>query len=108
METSEELEYIRILRTEYDRRKSSNALYSLRAFALQLGVDSSQFAKIMSEKILPTLETASKICTSLKLTEQDSKKFMQSLAEEKSCQELYKINPGFTDCERSCEEQSSV
>lgn len=98
MEQTEDLFYLQILKTEYNRRKETNAMYSVRAFSLNLDVDASNLSKILNDKLLPTFETADKICRNLKLDSENAKEFMNSIAEEKACVELYKLNPNYTDC----------
>ncbi len=99
MSESEELYYLEFLKKEFNRRKDGNSLYSLRAFALNLDIDSSLLSKIMNEKLLPTLDTADKICKSLKLDHKQAKLFMTSIADEKACIELHRLNPDYTDCD---------
>ncbi len=94
-----DLLYLNILSNEYQRRKALNPLYSLRAFALNLDLDPSLLSRILTEKELPSLETAQKICQKLKLNQLMAKHFVLSVSAEKSCQELYHINPLYTDCE---------
>lgn len=93
-----DLYYIQVLKSEFESRKLKNGSYSLRAFAKNLSIDPSLFSKIFNEKQLPTLETANTICTKLNLKASIAKRFMESIAEEKACVELYKINPNYTDC----------
>lgn len=73
-------------------------MYSVRAFALNLDVDASNLSKILNDKMLPTFETADRICRSLKLDLETAQEFMQSIAEERACVELHKLNPDYTDC----------
>ncbi|MGE3610361.1 MAG: helix-turn-helix domain-containing protein [Bacteriovoracaceae bacterium] len=98
MEKTEEVFYLQTLKAEYNRRKETNPMYSVRAFALNLDVDASNLSKILNDKLLPTFETADKICRNLKLDSEIAKEFMNSIAEEKACVELYKLNPDYTNC----------
>lgn len=93
------LSYIQILKDHFEKVKMKNSNYSLRAFAMFLGLDPSLLSRILSEKEIPSLDTADIICQKLKLPLEEAKAFMQSVADEKICISLHKINPDYTDCE---------
>lgn len=99
MELAEDLYYLKVLKSEFERRKELNPMYSMRAFALNLDVDASNLTKILNDKLLPTFETGDKICRNLKLESGQAKEFMNSIAEEKMCLELYKLDPNYTNCQ---------
>lgn len=72
-------EYVEIIRQVFEERKSKNASYSLRAFANSLGIDASSLSAILSNKRSLPLNRANDFILKLKLCEQRSAKFMQSL-----------------------------
>ena len=94
------LSFYRIyLKTELDRRLKSNPRYSLRAFAKSMKIDHGYLSKVLSGKILMTVETAEAIAKNLKLNEELRRKFLLSVAEEQKCSALYGVDPSLTDCD---------
>ncbi len=96
-------EYRMILNSEFKIRKEKNARYSLRAFALLLGVDASYLSKINSGKLMLSVDVAASMAKKLKLNEEIRKQFILSAAEEQRCHAVYLIDPNLTDCDPSKE-----
>jgi transcriptional regulator with XRE-family HTH domain len=94
-------EYRIILNSEFKIRKEKNPRFSLRAFALLLGVDASYLSKINSGKLILSVDIADKMTHKLKLNIEDRKKFILSAAEEQRCHAVYLVDPNLTDCEPS-------
>lgn len=88
------------LKEELQRRKAKNSRYSLRAFAKILSIDNGQLSKIISGKILLSVDLADSISKKLKLIGDDRKNFLTSAAEEQKCHLLYLIDPALTDCDQ--------
>jgi uncharacterized protein (TIGR02147 family) len=70
--------YRNILSTELDRRKELNALYSLRAFARDMGLAAPQLSSVMSGKKGISVQAAKKIAKKISLTDQESNYFVLS------------------------------
>ena len=91
--------YRTYLKQELERRKTKNARYSLRAFAKSLSIDNGQFSKIISGKVLLSVDLADKISKKLKLSGEERTKYLVSAAEEQKCYLLYAVDPSLTDCD---------
>ena len=94
-------DYRKILSTEFQVRNEKNTRYSLRAFALLLGVDASFLSKINSGKLMLSVDVAASMAKKLKLNDEMRKQFIMSAAEEQKCHALYLIDPNLTDCDPS-------
>lgn len=73
------IEYIQIIKDEFEERKSKNPSYSLRAFAKNLNIDPSSLSSILSNKRALPLSKADGFIVKLKLNEDKSQIFMRSL-----------------------------
>lgn len=73
------------LQVELDRRKETNPLFSLRAFARNLGISPAQLSQIISGKRPLTITTAKTIAKALKLSPIESDFFWEA------------VNPDFVD-----------
>lgn len=89
--------YLVLLNSEFDRRRSINSRYSVRAFAKFLNVDPSFLSKVLGGKLLPSLEAGVKILDHLKWALPDRRIFLRSLAEELKKQALYDIDPALNE-----------
>lgn len=96
--------YRKILSDELQVRRKRNPRYSLRAFALFLGVDNGYLSKLTAGKVLLSLDLADKLTKRLKLSPSVRKDFLLSAAEEQRCHTLYLIDPKLTDCEEELHE----
>ncbi|MDD0853988.1 TIGR02147 family protein [Halobacteriovorax sp. GB3] len=67
------------LQAELDNRKKKNSLFSLRAFARNLGISPAQLSQIISGKRPLTITTAKKIVRALKLSPIESETFLQAV-----------------------------
>ena len=94
-----EAEYRLILKDEFQKRKSKRPRFSLRAFARFLSIDPTFLSKLLSGKLLLSVDTAAKIVQRLKLPEQERKAFLISAAEEQRCHALYLVDPSLTPCD---------
>ena len=92
-------DYRTILSSEFQTRHEKNTRYSLRAFALSLGVDASFLSKIKSGKLMLSVDVAAAMAKKLKLNSEMRKQFIMSAAEEQKCHALYLIDPNLTDCD---------
>jgi transcriptional regulator with XRE-family HTH domain len=92
------------LRNELGARKSRNPRYSVRSFARALGVDNGYLSKLLSGKLLLSLDLAERLVERLKLEGGDRRQFYLSAAEEQQCHALYLIDPTLTNCDPACEE----
>lgn len=72
-------EYLRILRSELESRKSKNKRYSLRAFSKFLGINHATLSQIMSRKKGLSLKMAIKISQRLQLDSLEKNKFLTSV-----------------------------
>tara|TARA_Y100000590_G_scaffold470551_1_gene666261 strand:- start:7235 stop:7540 length:306 start_codon:yes stop_codon:yes gene_type:complete len=90
--------YLEVLKEEYEKRNKKNSLYSRRAFSAGIGVDFSQFCKILNRKLVLSVEMADFISKKLKLNPEQRKKFVVSAAEEKKCFSLNKVDSNLTEC----------
>ncbi len=88
-----------VLADEYKKRVSKNKKYSKNSFARFIGVDNTYLSKLMSGKILLSLDIAEKITKRLQLSGSARSDFLLSAAEEQKCHALYLIDPSLTDCE---------
>ena len=67
-------------------------------YARSLGVDGSYFSKLLSGKILLSLDLADNLAKKLKLSKEERTEFLLSAAEEQKCHALYLIDPALTEC----------
>lgn len=67
------------LQSELDKRKKSNSLFSLRAFARNLEISPAQLSQVISGKRRLTINTAKKIAKALKLSPVESEKFLEAV-----------------------------
>lgn len=72
------------LRDEFDRRKKKNSRYSLRAFALLLGIPSGRLSEILSGKRRVTRANLGKICRALRLSLTETESILKAYDVEKS------------------------
>ncbi len=93
-------DYRAILHTELNARKSKNSHYSLRAFSRHLEVDPSYLSKLISGKLIVSVDLADSLAKRLKLSNDQYTQFVLSAAEENKCQSLYDVNPDLTDCDK--------
>jgi cyanate lyase len=91
--------YRQILKESFALKKEKNPRYSLRGFARFLGVDPTFLSKLMSGKLLLSLDQAEKMTKKLKLKSDDRATFLLSAADEQKCHALYLIDPSLTDCD---------
>ena len=97
-------EYRLILKREFEARQSRNSQFSLRAFARILKLDPGFLSKLMSGKLLLSLDRADDITIKLDLTREQRNNFILSAAEEQKCHALYLIDPNLTDCDPNQDE----
>ena len=86
------------LKKGLESRTLRNRRYSVRAYARSLGVDNGYLSRLLSGKLLLSLELAGKILSRLELTDVDRREFILSAAEEQKCHALYLLDPSLTDC----------
>ena len=98
--------YRTLLLNEFTARIARNKRYSKRAFAKRLGVDNGYLSKLLSGKILLSLDVAGKMAEKLALSPTDRKEFIVSAMEEQKCHALYLLDPTITDCEPEQHEQN--
>jgi transcriptional regulator with XRE-family HTH domain len=103
-----EADYRLILKDQFQKRKSKRPRFSLRSFARFLSVDPTFLSKILSGKLLLSVDTAAKIAQRLELPEADRKSFLISAAEEQRCHALYLVDPTLTPCDPRFELQNRL
>ena len=103
-----EADYRLILAGAFEARKQRNPRYSLRGFSKFLQIDPSFMSKLMTEKILLSLDTADQISDRLKLKKNERDKFLLSAAEEQKCHALYLIDPSLTDCDPDLDSKNKL
>lgn len=99
-----EAEYRLTLKRHFDLKISKNKRYSLRSFARFLGVDPTYLSKLLSGKLLLSLDTADRMTKKLKVEGEERTTFLLSAAEEQKCHALYLIDPSLTDCNPATDE----
>lgn len=75
---------VEILLSEFERRKSRNTRYSLRAFAKAAGISSGRLSEILSRKRAITPASAVKIAENIDLPPAKHRMFLESIAKTKS------------------------
>jgi transcriptional regulator with XRE-family HTH domain len=88
-----------VLTNEYKKRVMKNKKYSKNSFARLLGIDGTYLSKLLSGKILLSLDIAEKVTKRLQLDKKGRIDFLLSAAEEQRCHALYLIDPTLTDCD---------
>jgi transcriptional regulator with XRE-family HTH domain len=78
--------------------------FSLRAFARLFGVDPTFLSKILSGKVLLSVDIAAKTAKRLKLSKQERRPFLLSYGEEHRCHALYLVDPTLTSCDPTLDE----
>ncbi|BBM83651.1 hypothetical protein [Candidatus Uabimicrobium amorphum] len=91
--------YVEYLCNELQDRVARNPQYSLRAFAKFLDIDASFLSKVMSRKKVLSLKKVDEIVEKLRLTEEERKKFILSIANEQKCASLTKVDNDLTSCD---------
>ena len=76
-------DYVDILQAEYRRRKTKNALYSVRAFAMHLRIHVSALSRILNRKQALSLKAATVIVKNLDLSPEDQQRFLLSIASQR-------------------------
>ncbi len=93
-----EAHYRKVIKKHYDLKLKKNPRYSKNAYSKFLGISAAYYSKVMSGKLMMSLEVADKITRVLKLTFLERKKTLLSVAEEQRCHALYLIDPSLTKC----------
>ncbi len=75
--------HIRLLATELKTRQARNPRYSLRAFSKYLNLDPSSLSRLLSNKQELSLAAYATILQKLELSEEESGRFITSVAEDK-------------------------
>lgn len=97
-------DYRIILNHEFTTRKAKNSKYSKRAFAKFLSVDNGFLSKLLSGKVMLSLDLAESFCKKLKLDDEQRTKFILSAAEEQKCHALYLLDPSLAECDEDSHE----
>jgi hypothetical protein len=92
--------YLDLLKSELDARAKKNPRYSLRAFALFLGIDAGCLSRCLSLKQSMSLEIAEKVIAKLHLDEVKRKQFLLSISEQQRCMILKKHDTALIECEK--------
>lgn len=87
--------YSKLLKDELSRRAEKNPHYSLRAFARSLSVSPGSLSLIFSGRRVPSTRLASKLMTSLNLSPEENRRFLQSVAETQRGRKLKRGNSFF-------------
>jgi PAS domain S-box-containing protein len=86
MDSSPRSYHIEFLRAELERRKSKNSRYSMRAFASFLEIHPSALSRMLNGLQDISLQVALLVLKQLKMTEEEKRLFLASVAEEKRFQ----------------------
>ncbi|MBP9707751.1 MAG: DUF4423 domain-containing protein [Oligoflexales bacterium] len=81
--TSEYSDPIEWLRSEYLKRRSKNARYSLRSFAKLLNANSGRVSQLLNRKRVLTLQAGQKFCEKLSLSRSEEKKVLEMILKSK-------------------------
>ena len=90
--------HVTIMQDELDKRVAENDQYSMRAFALSLGLDPAYISRVLNNKQAISTTAAKQISRRLNLVEEDRVRFLESVADEKRCSSMNEMDPGLTDC----------
>ncbi len=102
-----EASYRSILAREFKAKQAKNKRFSLRAFANLLKCDPTQMSKILSGKLILSVDMAGAFAKTLKLSEEDRKNFILSAAEEQKCRALSLVDRSLTDCGSESDSEES-
>jgi len=91
--------HLNLLKEEYQRKVGKNPRYSKNSYARFLGINNTYLSKLLSGKILLSLDIAEKITKKLKLDGKTRAVFLLSAADELKCHSLYRIDSSLTDCD---------
>ena len=75
--------YLEILKARFEKRKSTNSRYSLRAFARDLGLNPGVLSAILNQKRGIPFQRVRDLSEKLHLSDQESKEFEHSIYERK-------------------------
>lgn len=89
---------------EFVQRRDKNGRYSLRGFARNLGIDPGSLSKTMAGTMIPSWELSERIAGGLKLTAQEQRLFLGSIAELQRARAQRRLNPNARDFEHSYDE----
>lgn len=93
--------YREMIQREYEKRVQKNPRYSKNAYAKFLGLSPAYYSKLMSGKIMISLDIADRITKKLKLGADERRASLLSVAEEQRCHALYLIGSELTSCDPS-------
>jgi transcriptional regulator with XRE-family HTH domain len=96
-----------LMSNEFKRRCAKNSRYSQSAFAKSLGLDTTYMSKLLKGKILLSLDLAEQITKKLRLSQEEKRDFLLSVAEEQKCHALYLIDPSLTECDPQTPDSNS-
>lgn len=83
--------HVQVLLREIEKRKGKNSRYSLRAFAMFLGLAPSTLSRILTNGQELSVSATKKIMKKLQLTEEEQVLFVASVAEEKKVRTLQSL-----------------
>lgn len=89
--------YLDFLRGEFDRRRAENSSYSVRAFALKLGISPASLSQILRGISPLSLKMAEKVVVSLRLTPLEKREFLKSVAKNQNKRDLKRVDPRVKD-----------
>jgi transcriptional regulator with XRE-family HTH domain len=92
------------LKSELDKRKRSNPRYSIRAFARAINLDNGYLSKLLSGKVMLSLDLADQITKRLQLSKEERAEFIVSAIEEQKCHALYLLDAELTECDENLHE----
>lgn len=96
--------YRQYLLTDFEKRKTRNPRYSLRAYANTLNLDNGFLSKLLSGKIMLSIDRADQIAKRLNLSQEQRREFIMSAIEEQKCHALYLLDPELTECDENLHE----
>ncbi len=93
--------YRQLLVSEFEKRKTRNPRYSLRAFARTLNLDNGFLSKLLSGKTMLSIDLADQLTKRLQLSKEERSEFIVSAIEEQKCHALYLLDPDLTECDEN-------
>jgi uncharacterized protein (TIGR02147 family) len=89
MKSASDVPYIKIIISEFEKRRAKNAAFSMRAFASYLGLDSGTLSAVIKGKRALSIQQSRDICQRLQLSKEDQQSFLDSIRKQDSLKEFF-------------------
>jgi uncharacterized protein (TIGR02147 family) len=83
--------HLHTLNREFEKRKTKNARYSLRAYAAFLNLHPSALSRVLSNKQLLSPRAGLSVAKKLSLSQEESRRFLQSVVEDRRVRECARL-----------------